>query len=103
MIELFETNLRDSGRRSSKGNQLKWESERIWYKADYLGYEGLSEFAVSHLFEGSSLEKGEYVIYDPEEIRYGRKVLAAVKAGTLRMAGLRSLLKDYLRIITGQV
>lgn len=80
MIELFETNLRDSGRRSSKGNQLKWESERIWYKADYLGYEGLSEFAVSHLFEGSSLEKGEYVIYDPEEIRYGRQVFNGCKS-----------------------
>lgn len=34
---------------SSKGNQLKWERQGIWYKADYTGYEGLSEYMVSEL------------------------------------------------------
>lgn len=35
MIELFEQNERMQNRQSSKGNQLKWENEGIWYKADY--------------------------------------------------------------------
>lgn len=42
MIELFEQNIRKNDRQSSKGNQLKWENEGIWYKADYTGYEGLT-------------------------------------------------------------
>ena len=31
MIELFEQNIRKNDRQSSKGNQLKWENEGIWY------------------------------------------------------------------------
>ena len=49
MIELFEQNIRTNDRQSSKGNQLKWENEGIWYKADYTGYEGLAEYMISHL------------------------------------------------------
>lgn len=33
-------------RQSSKGNQLKWENKGVWYKADYTGYEGLSEYLI---------------------------------------------------------
>lgn len=43
MIELGDKNVRTSLRQSSKGNQLKWEHEGIWYKADYTGYEGLAD------------------------------------------------------------
>lgn len=43
MIELFEQNERRIDRQSSKGNQLKWENEGIWYKADQTGYEGLAD------------------------------------------------------------
>ena len=28
---------------SSKGDQPKWHIDNIWYKADYMGYEALSE------------------------------------------------------------
>ena len=34
MIELFGQNIRTNRRQSSKGNQLKWENDGIWYKAD---------------------------------------------------------------------
>lgn len=51
MIELFEQNIRTNDRQSSKGNQLKWENEGIWYKADYTGYEGLAEYMISPSFE----------------------------------------------------
>lgn len=71
MIELFEQNIRTNDRQSSKGNQLKWLSSGIWYKADYTGYEGLAEYMISNLMQYSSLEAEEYVIYETEEIRYG--------------------------------
>lgn len=51
MIELFEQNIRTNDRQSSKGNQLKWENEGIWYKADYTGYEGLAEYMISNLLK----------------------------------------------------
>ena len=34
MVELFKQNIRTNIRQSSKGNQLKWENEGTWYKAD---------------------------------------------------------------------
>ena len=30
---------------TSKGDQLKWKIDDRWYKADYMGYEGLSKVA----------------------------------------------------------
>ena len=60
MIELFEQNIRTNDRQSSKGNQLKWESDGIWYKADYTGYEGLVEYMISHLLKKSSLAENEF-------------------------------------------
>ena len=70
MIELFSSNLYGENRKSSKGNQLKWEQDGVWYKADNLGYEGLSEYMVSNLLKHSSLDDDEFVIYEPEEILY---------------------------------
>ena len=80
MVELFETELMDDGRRSSKGNQLKWESGGIWFKADYLGYEGLSEFVISSLLEKSSLEEAEYVKYGLETIRYKNNIFTGCRS-----------------------
>lgn len=34
---------------TSKGDQLKWKIDDRWYKADYMGYEGLSQVLVSDL------------------------------------------------------
>lgn len=70
MIELFDGNLRMENRQSSKGNQQKWLKEGCWYKADYTGYEGLTEYMVSHLLQKSSLKKEEYTLYDTELIKY---------------------------------
>ncbi|MEE0955531.1 MAG: hypothetical protein U0L49_06885 [Eubacterium sp.] len=74
MIELFEGNLHDQGRKSSKGNQLKWRTEGgIWYKADGNGYEGLAEYTVSKLLGMSSLSTEEFVIYETDQIAYRKK------------------------------
>ena len=80
MIELFEQNIRKNDRQSSKGNQLKWENQGIWYKADYTGYEGLAEYIISHLLERSTLLQEEYVLYELEEIKYKTMVYAGVKS-----------------------
>lgn len=55
-------------RNSSKGNQLKWFDNGIWYKADYLGYETLAEYLVSHLLKKSTVQP--HVLYDFTEINY---------------------------------
>ena len=33
MVELFEQDERQNNRQSSKGNQLKWKNNGMWYKA----------------------------------------------------------------------
>lgn len=55
MIELNINDMKDTERHSSKGNQLKWNpaNTETWYKADYIGYEGLTEYMVSHLLSPS--------------------------------------------------
>lgn len=80
MIELFEQNIRTENRQSSKGNQLKWENEGVWYKADCNGYEGLAEYVVSHLLKYSSLDAAEYVLYDLEEIKYKKQKYNGVRS-----------------------
>lgn len=70
MIELLEQDSKTNERQSSKGNQLKWLKKNTWYKADYTGYEGMAEYAVSNLLRYSNLNEEEYIIYETEEIRY---------------------------------
>ena len=55
-------------RHSSKGNQLKWKYENNWYKADHMGYEGLSEVIVSQFLSYSNVI--DYVKYTPAQIKY---------------------------------
>ena len=69
MVQLFEQDIKTNDRQSSKGNQLKWCRNNVWYKADYMGYEGLVEYVVSRLLEKSSLKQEEYVLYKTEVIR----------------------------------
>lgn len=53
---------------TSKGDQQKWLVDNVWYKADYMGYEGLSEVVVSHLLQKSSI-KYPFVVYDYVKIQ----------------------------------
>lgn len=92
MVQLFEQDIRTTDRQSSKGNQLKWESSGIWYKADYTGYEGLAEYVISHLLQKSSLVADEFVLYDLEQMQYKETVYKGAKS--------RSFLTDGWQIIT---
>lgn len=53
---------------SSKGNQLKWKDGDYWYKADFMGYEGLAEVMVSDALQASNCR--EHAAYDPMWIEY---------------------------------
>ena len=72
LCELFEQHIKTDERQSSKGNQLKWENQNVWYKADYAGYEGLAEYIVSALLGYSTLasEGNDTFPYRPEALRY---------------------------------
>ena len=80
MIIVRDQDKKDQNRQSSKGNQLKFEREGIWYKADYTGYEGLSEYVVSHLLSHSTLRENAFVLYEPEQIRYRETVFNGCKS-----------------------
>jgi hypothetical protein len=80
MIRLFDDDIKTQDRQSSKGNQLKFELDNIWYKADYLGYEGLSEYVISKLLSFSSLNADEYVDYELEQIEYNGTVYNGCKS-----------------------
>ena len=92
MVELFEQAIRKNDRQSSKGNQLKWEDNGIWYKADYTGYEGLAEYISSHLLKKSTLAEKEYVLYDLEKIKYKENIYTGAKSA--------SFLKEGWQLIT---
>lgn len=92
MVELFEQNIRKNDRQSSKGNQLKWEDNGVWYKADYTGYEGLAEYMISHLLKKSTLAEDEYVLYDLEEIKYKEQIYTGARSA--------SFLKEGWQLIT---
>lgn len=80
MIELLESELKAFNGHSSKGNQLKWQKDNIWYKADYTGYEGLSEYILSALLVKSSLVNDDFVLYNTEKIKYKRSFFNGAKS-----------------------
>lgn len=53
---------------SSKGNQFKWKIDDLWYKADFIGYEGLAEVVVSDILKKSNIKS--FCQYDPVKITY---------------------------------
>ena len=80
MIALFEQETLGQRRQSSKGNQLKWYSGKKWYKADYMGYEGLAEYVVSRLLQFSSLEQDAFILYDTVQIQYDKTVFLGCRS-----------------------
>lgn len=96
LIELSEKDIRAENRKSSKGNQLKWLHDDIWYKADYAGYEGLAEYVVSQLLLYSNLERREFVVYQTEEIRYKRQILKGCSSRNFLTEGEQLLTLERL-------
>lgn len=78
MIRLEEKFKVDINRNSSKGNQLKWKKDNIWYKADFLGYEGLAEHVVSELLKKTNVTN--FVQYELAQVNYNNNVYNGCKS-----------------------
>lgn len=98
MIELNINDMKDTERHSSKGNQLKWNpaNTETWYKADYIGYEGLTEYMVSHLLMHSTLSTKDFVLYDTEILRVGKKDYLGCKSSNFLPDGWQLLTLERL-------
>lgn len=70
-IEMTKPNIDTGIEHSSKGNQLKWEQDGWWYKADAFGFESLAETVVSKMLEKSNLT--DFVRYEPVTLIYREK------------------------------
>lgn len=81
-IEIVNNNIMTGSGYSSKGNQLKWHQEGIWYKADGFGYESLAEVVVSHILEESTIYN--FVHYEPVNIMYKGKKYRGCRSHNFR-------------------
>ena len=90
--------MKATERHSSKGNQLKWNpaNTETWYKADYIGYEGLTEYMVSHLLMHSTLSTNDFVLYDTEILRIGKKDYLGCKSSNFLPDGWQLLTLERL-------
>ena len=100
MIKVQEQMLYDLNRKSSKGNQLKWNIDSLWIKADYAGYEGLVETIVSKILEKSNLLQHEYVHYETEEIEYKNKIHRGCKSVNFIPDGFQLITIERLYALT---
>lgn len=67
---------------TSKGDQPKWLVNDVWYKADHMGYESLSEIVVSRMLSRSTLNN--FVLYEPVEVQTELKILPACSSRNFR-------------------
>lgn len=99
-IEVKQDNFMSASIHSSKGNQLKWEQDGWWYKADEFGYESLAEVVVSELLSHSNMT--ETTIYEPVLILYKGKEYRGCRSKNFR--GQREAiitLERFIRAYTG--
>lgn len=69
----------DGGRLStSKGNQAKTKVGDYWYKIDFLGYEGLSEYLTSELLAHTNIK--DYAQYDMVEVPVSRRTFLGCRS-----------------------
>jgi len=96
MIKLSIEELKGNTIKSSKGNQMKWFLDNVWYKADYTGYEGLSEYVVSKLIKFSKLKKIEFTEYECDEIEYQDNKFIGCKSNNFMPVGWQLITLERL-------
>lgn len=67
---------------TSKGDQPKWQLNGMWYKADHMGYEALSEVLISQLLKQSNVP--DFVEYRPVLVQYRGKELPCCESENFR-------------------
>lgn len=65
-------------KKQNRGTQPKWEKDNIWYKADDIGYEGMSESIVSDMLKKSNINN--YAEYSPVLIRWRHKLYSGCQS-----------------------
>jgi len=96
MIQLNDDNIKDNMMKSSKGNQMKWFLNDVWYKADYMGYEGLSEYIVSKLLKYSNLKVTDFTEYECEEIGFHDSIFKGCKSKNFMPKGWQLITLERL-------
>ena len=81
-INLSKNSLEPIQGHTSKGDQPKWLKNNFWYKADYMGYETLSEVLIAELLAQSNIR--EYVAYSPVLIQFDHKEVIGCKSANFR-------------------
>ena len=84
-VDITTDAMETGAEHSSKGNQLKWEQDGWWYKADAFGYESLAEVVVSHLLADSNIEN--FVAYESVMIRYKGREFRGCRSRNFRKEG----------------
>jgi hypothetical protein len=79
---------------TSKGNQMKWEQDGYWYKADAFGYESLAETLCSRIIAHSSLP--EPVMYEPVNISYHGRSYRGCRSKNFKKEGERLVTVERL-------
>lgn len=82
MVSVTEMEKMASGMQSKVFDQ----AENVWYKQDYLGTEGLSEYVASKLLKGSGVE---YTSYIPCQFMMGHKEVVGCKSENFLRSGER--------------
>lgn len=96
MIDVTKQNERRNEWTSSKGNQMKWFINDVWYKADYTGYEAFAEYVVSKLLRYSNLIETEFVSYDLDQVVYEKQQFAACKSDNFLPEGWQLITLERL-------
>lgn len=83
---------------SSKGNQIKICKDEVWYKGDYLGYEGAAECVVSRLLEYSNI--ADFVKYSVCRFEYNGNLVNGCYSKNFKLPGeeeitLENLIQKY--------
>lgn len=81
-VEIWSGNIHTGEGHSSKGNQLKWQEDGWWYKADAFGYESLAETVSSQILQFSNIETA--VLYEPVMIQYHGKTFRGCRSKNFR-------------------
>lgn len=85
---------------SSKGNQVKYCKNNLWYKGDYLGYEGAAECVVSRILEYSNVQ--DFVKYEPCTFEYGGRLLTGCRSENFLQKGEEEItLENLIQLYTG--
>lgn len=67
---------------AARGTQPKWRVGQIWYKADYAGYEALSEVVTAGMLAYSNAD--HYLMYRPSPILMDGKLVAGCESYNFR-------------------